>query len=129
MWRSKGDNHKETRGERAERSAERWLLEQGLRVIERNYRCKAGEIDLVMREGETVVFVEVRYRKQHGFGSGIESVDWRKQKKLLLAARHFLVSRKQYADMPCRFDVMAASPAKNDGKALTWQHIENAFGL
>lgn len=127
-WRKSGVNTSGI-GEAAEQSAEQWLSRQGLRLVEKNYRCKAGEIDLVMLDHNSLVFVEVRYRKQNSFGGSLESVDWRKQKKLSTAARHFLVSRKQYCNLPCRFDVMAASPVENCPQEITWQWIKDAFGV
>lgn len=116
------------RGTAIEWLADRWLQGQGLGRVTRNYRCKVGEIDLVMREQDTLVFVEVRFRRQSRYGSGVESVDWRKQKKLTLAARHFLVTHRQYASMPCRFDVLAATPVDTDQRQLQWTWIKAAFG-
>ena len=104
-----------------------WLRKRGLGLLFKNYRCKPGEIDLVMREQDTLVFVEVRYRYHSQFGGSLESVDWRKQKKLLLAARHFLATQRRYQHMPCRFDVMAASPSTEPSGSLDWQWIKNAF--
>lgn len=127
MWRKYGA--RDNLGQQVEAQAQRWLAHRGLTPLEKNYRCKAGEIDLVMRDGEALVFVEVRYRRQNRFGGGLESVDLRKQRKLLLAARHYLAHRKQYDDCPCRFDVLAASPAAGPGDKLEWQWIRDAFGL
>ena len=114
-------------GAEAEAQAQHWLSQRGLTLVEKNYRCKVGEIDLIMRDGRTLVFVEVRYRRQNRFGGGLESVDWRKQRKLLLAARHFLAYRKQCVNLPCRFDVLAASGG-SEYKQLNWQWIRDAFG-
>ena len=80
-------------GEAAEEAALRWLEQQGLGLVTRNYRCKAGEIDLVMQDGESLVFVEVRYRRHAGFGSAAESVGTAKQRRLRLAAEHYLQRR------------------------------------
>lgn len=114
-----------------EQCAQSWLQQQGLIPVEQNYRCKMGEIDLIMRHGELLVFIEVRYRKTASFGGGIESVDWRKQQKLHKAATHYLQNRRQFQHLPCRFDVLAVSGEHSDDKThddnLTWQWIEAAF--
>lgn len=89
-----------------ERQAERFLLAQGLELITRNYRCRHGEIDLVMRQGATLVFVEVRRRSRSDFGGAAASVDLRKQRRLIAAARHYLAWLGKEPP-PCRFDVVA----------------------
>lgn len=94
-------------GKDAERSAEHWLVSQGLEFIQRNMRCRVGEIDLIMTDGEYLIFVEVRHRKHHTFGGAAESVDWRKQRKLLRAARFFLAANPHWSTFPCRFDIIA----------------------
>jgi len=109
-------------GQNAENRALEFLLDNKLTVIERNYRCRRGEIDLVMEDNGTIVFVEVRYRKQSRFGSALESVTHRKQEKIIHAARHFLAHRAN--DKPARFDVMALSP-KGDKLDIQW--IKSAF--
>jgi putative endonuclease len=95
-------------GRAAEEAAARFLEARGLQLVERNYRCRRGEIDLVMRDGETVIFVEVRYRRSGRFGSGAESVDGRKQARLLAAALHYAQARGLHAS-PMRFDVVSVS--------------------
>lgn len=109
-------------GRQAEDLACRYLEAQGLRLLERNYRCAAGELDLVMRDGRNLVFVEVRYRRHNRFGTPAESVDRRKQAKLTAAALHYLQAKgsKQAA----RFDVIAVSPS---GNGFTVQWIPDAF--
>ena len=91
-------------GAAKERLAERFLVEQGLRLVARNHRCRYGEIDLVMRDAETLVFVEVRYRRSSRFGTPAETVDRRKQRRLITAARHYLYLHP--CPLPCRFDVL-----------------------
>ena len=93
-----------------ERQAERLLRTQGLELVARNYRCRHGEIDLVMRQGPTLVFVEVRRRSHGSFGGAAASVDLRKQKRLIAAARHYL-ARRGGEPPPCRFDVVAIEGA------------------
>ena len=112
-----------TRGAQAELAAERWLRARGLHTLARNYRCRRGEIDLVMRDGDCVVFVEVRLRSRNDFGGASASVDSAKQRRLIVAAQHFLLSHPQLQSAPCRFDVLAAR------RADEWQWLRNAFQL
>ncbi|TAL83369.1 MAG: YraN family protein [Rhodanobacter sp.] len=79
----------------------------GLRLLARNYTTRHGELDLVMYHGETVVFVEVRYRKHAGYGNAAASVTATKQTRLILAAQHWLAAHPRYARSPCRFDVVS----------------------
>ncbi len=88
-----------------ERQAERFLRAQGLELVTRNYRCRHGEIDLVMQDGASLVFVEVRRRGRTDFGGAAASVDARKQRRLIATARHYLAGRGE--PPPCRFDVVA----------------------
>lgn len=114
-------------GQAAEDLACRYLQDQGLHLIERNYRCKRGEIDLVMRDTSSVVFVEVRYRRNHRFGSGAESVDRHKQAKLTATALHYLQSNKAAAKSPARFDVVSVSVQGKSAHTAEIQWIKNAF--
>lgn len=110
-----------------EKKACQWLQRQGLISLELNYRCKTGEIDIIMFDGQQLVFVEVRYRKSKSFGDGLESVDWRKQQKLQRAAAHFLMCRPRYNHLPCRFDVVAARPGSES--SVDWSWVKDAFIL
>lgn len=94
-------------GEQAERHAERYLRDRGYDLLARNYSCRAGELDLIMRKGDTLVFVEVRYRRGAGFGGPAESIDANKRKRLRTTAEHFLQRYRGEAYESCRFDVMA----------------------
>jgi len=94
-------------GAAAEDRALRFLQHRGLQLIARNWRCKAGELDLVLSDGDTVVVAEVRSRRSESFGAAAETVDARKQRKLLRAARLFLVMRPELGERPVRFDVVA----------------------
>ncbi len=78
-----------------------------MRCVARNHRCRGGELDLVMLAGDVLVFVEVRYRRGARFGSAAESVNARKQQRLIRAAQDFLMRYPQLANHPCRFDVIA----------------------
>lgn len=112
-------------GQRAEALAETYLKGQGLRPRARNYRCKAGEIDLIMTQDETLVFVEVRLRRNNRFASAAETVDGRKQQKLLRAAQHYLLQHRLTERVACRFDIIAFNRGL-DVEAVTW--LPNAFG-
>ena len=112
-------------GRRAEDQALELLCAAGLKLLTRNYRCPQGELDLVMDEAETLVVVEVRYRRDRGFGSVAETVTTRKQDKLLRATQHFLQQDAHYRRRPLRFDVIAVSEG-TDG-ALQTEWIKDAF--
>lgn len=109
---------RQMRGQRAEDDALAYLERHGLTLVERNFRCKGGEIDLVMREGEALVFVEVRQRTDARHGGAAASVDAGKQRRLILAAQIYL---QRFAMPPaCRIDVIAI-----DGAAWSW--LKNAI--
>ena len=117
------NNSNET-GQQAEDYACEYLKKQGLSLVERNYCCPRGEIDLIMKDNSTTVFVEVRFRRSTRFGSGAESVDQRKQKKLLVTAAHYLLNNPKAARNTCRFDVISLT-ANNGEQILDW--IPDAF--
>ena len=94
-------------------------------MLTRNWRCKGGELDLVMLDADTVVFVEVRYRLHASFGGALGSIDGRKQKRLVLAASLFLQKEPRWAAQPCRFDVVALQGSHHAGRPLQW--LKNAF--
>lgn len=106
-------------GQAKERQAEDWLKARGLSAVARNVRCRHGEIDLVMRDGDTLVFVEVRYRRNAGYGGPHGSVDRPKQGRLTAAAAWYL--QRHPTRLPCRFDVLAIG----DGDRMNW--IRHAF--
>ena len=95
-------------GAAAELAARATLEAQGLRTLASNVNFRFGELDLVMRDGDTVVFVEVRYRRNDRFGGGAGSVDHKKRRRIVLAARAWLAGQRGLADAPCRFDVVTA---------------------
>jgi len=113
-------------GENAEKQACDYLRQQGLELLERNYRCRQGEIDLIMRDGAYTVFVEVRYRRNTGFGSGAETVDSRKQQKLITTASLYLQQHRRLAQQPARFDVVSMSQ-QTDIAQIEW--IRDAFQI
>ena len=96
-------------GAAAESLACRFLERNGLRLVERNYRCRRGEIDLVMQDTGHLVFVEVRYRANRQFGGGAETVDGAKQRRLTAAAAHYLQTHRSGREPACRFDVVAVT--------------------
>lgn len=112
------------RGRWAEQVARDFLTARGLETLYENYQFRGGEIDLVMRDGDTIVFVEVRYRNTEEFGDGAESITAGKQKRVIATAMHYLQHTQNQADPPCRFDVIAVSddPQRHD---VEW--IPDAF--
>jgi len=104
-------------GDAGEERAAQFLAGKGLRMVERNFRVKGGEIDIVCRDGKTVVFVEVRRRASADFGGAGASITPAKQKRLVLAARHWLA---RHGDAACRFDCVLI-----DGENLEW--LKDAF--
>jgi putative endonuclease len=106
-------------GREAEERAATWLAQQGLHPVRRNYRCRGGEIDLVMRDGECLVFVEVRSRSHGGYGGALSSIDQHKRRRIILAARHYLATSGWGG--PCRFDVVGF----DQGRQGQW--IRDAF--
>ena len=107
-------------GRAAEALAAQFLERRGLQLVERNYRCRTGEVDLVMRDGPTLVFVEVRLRADGRFGGAAASIDARKQSRVLAAARHYLAGKP---DAPCRCDVVLLD--RLDSHRIEW--IRDAF--
>jgi putative endonuclease len=111
-------------GARYEDIALAHLERAGLALVARNYNCRYGELDLVMRDDGVVVFVEVRYRSASGFGDGVDSISAAKRSKLVRAASAFLAEHPRLAGAACRFDVLAI--AGGDGAAsIDWRR--NAF--
>lgn len=111
-------------GIRAERYAEKYLRRQGLRLKHRNYRCRASELDLVMQDRDTLVFVEVRHRRNGNYGGALQSVTMNKQRRLVKAANEYLLKQKIAADQTCRFDIVAV---EGDLEQPRIEWITNAF--
>jgi putative endonuclease len=109
---------KQRQGRQWEERALAHLQRHGLALVEANFRCKGGEIDLIMREGEALVFVEVRQRAASAYGGAAASITPAKQRRLLTAAQTYLLRYRRLP--PCRFDVVAI-----DGEALDW--LRNAI--
>lgn len=109
-------------GAQAEQTAARYLQQHGLQLVQANYRCRMGEIDLILREGETLVFAEVRMRGSTSFGGAAASIDAHKQARLIRTAQHYLSGLPRIP--PCRFDALLLASA--DGRqGIEW--LKNAF--
>ncbi len=113
-----------TQGARIEALARDFLQRQGLEPIAANANYRDGELDLVMRDDDALVFIEVRYRRSASFGGGAASVDAKKCRKLVLAATRFLAAHREFARAPCRFDVIDAS-GNADTPEFVW--LRDAF--
>lgn len=109
---------KQSIGNQAEEEALQFLLQNGLSLVERNYHCRFGEIDLIMLHDRVLVFVEVRKRKNMDFGGAVQSVSFIKQSRLIKTARHYLLKYRQ--PPACRFDVIAM-----EGERCQW--LKNAI--
>jgi putative endonuclease len=107
-------------GDRFEGAARSYLEARGLRFVRANFLCRLGELDLVMRDGEVLVFVEVRYRRSSAYGGALGSITARKQQRIVRAAQVWLRANPWDARRPCRFDVVAF-----EGESVEW--IRNAF--
>lgn len=107
-------------GLEAEKLAATFLMNHGLKLVVQNYHCRFGEIDLIMTDANTLVFIEVRLRSNSQFGSAANSITPQKQKKLILTAQHYL---QQHGQCACRFDAILMN--KTDMNHIEW--IRNAF--
>ncbi len=113
-------------GETAEQDACQYLIGQKLKLVCKNYRCCFGEIDLIMQDQQSLVFVEVRYRKHSQFGGGAESITTAKQRKLIKTASHYLQKTSGSNQLAARFDVISMSPGnKSQQSKIDW--IKDAF--
>jgi len=110
-----------TSGDAAERFAEQFLLARKLKVVARNYRCRFGEIDLIMQDGDTLVFVEVRMRVSSNFGGAGGSIHVTKQRRLVATAQQYLAGLRETP--PCRFDAILMN--EMDNASVEW--IKDAF--
>ena len=119
------NNGKLLLGKEGERVAELYLQKKGYKLVERNYRCSGGELDLIVLDRRVVVFVEVKTRTGIGFGSPLEAVESHKQRRMIRAAQFFL-AEKNLQQRDARFDVVGVSWP---GREPVVEHIENAFEL
>jgi putative endonuclease len=111
-------------GAEVEAQARAWLEAAGLRAVATNASFRGGELDLVMLEGDTLVFVEVRYRRSSRFGDGAASVDAGKRRRLVRAAQAFLAAHRTFREASCRFDVVQAT---GDPAAPRFDWLRDAF--
>jgi len=107
----------------AEQHARAYLTAQGMQWVMSNYRCRWGEIDLIMRDGPYLVFIEVRSRVSAEFGGAIESITRQKQRKILKTATHYMIAHHVYHSCSARFDVLSLQGVTQQ---IEW--IKNAFG-
>lgn len=108
-------------GTKYEEKAAEYLKSKGYDIIERNFTCRQGEIDIIAKEGETLVFVEVKYRNSTRYGTPSEAVDTKKQYRIMTAAQYYIVKNRISDDTQCRYDVIAILGNKIE-------LIKNAFG-
>jgi putative endonuclease len=112
-------------GESGEQVAFSYLVGKGLRPLLRNYRCKGGELDLIMLDGSTLALIEVRVRKNDRFGGAAASITPAKQRRITVAGKHLLLTRRDLAKYPARFDVVAIEGDASSPREITW--IKDAF--
>ena len=115
-----GLENKRKIGNAYEVKAEEYLIRKGYKILERNFTCRGGEIDIIAKDGDVFCFVEVKYRTTEKYGNPLEAVDFRKQNQIRKVAYYFLMKNKLSEWTPCRFDVIGFV-----GEEMT--HIENAF--
>ncbi|EIJ41484.1 TIGR00252 family protein [Beggiatoa alba B18LD] len=117
-----------SKGRWAEELAQQYLIQRGLTPLTQNYRCKWGEIDLILRDGNILVFVEVRYRQHQQYGGGISSITAQKQQRIASTAQHYL-QQQRFVQLPtCRFDaVILSHSATNTAPDILW--LKDAFRL
>jgi len=112
------------KGQYAENIALKYLQSQGLKKIQNNFSCKCGEIDLIMTDNASIIFIEVRYRKKIQFGHPLETINYNKQQKIIKTIQFFLLSQPDYQQFPCRIDAVALY-SNNPGKIKTGENIED----
>ena len=113
------------KGLRFEDRARDYLLERGLLLIQSNYRCRLGEIDLIMRDHDTVCFIEVKFRKSFAFGGAAVSIPHSKQRKIIKTALFYLAAQKRLANHALRFDALLIQQQPAGTSDFNW--IKNAF--
>lgn len=113
-------------GRDAEELAARYLARQGLSLVTSSHRARVGELDLVMREGRTLVIVEVRARHSAQMATPAQTIDRHKQRRIVRATQHFILCNRQYRDWPLRFDVVGITGAL-DAPQISW--LRAAFSL
>jgi len=112
-------------GDWSENFACKWLKSQGLTIIDRNFHSKYGEIDLIMKADDCLIFIEVRYRKNTDFGSAEASITDKKCQRLTATAQYYLLKKKYGINTAIRFDAIAISPSKESDLHCTLNWIKN----
>jgi len=113
----------------AERWARTYLEQRGLKTLELNYRTPRGEIDLIMIDEATLVFVEVRLRRHSGFATAAQSIDGPKQRRIVATAQHYLQRKQLWEKIPCRFDTFCLSKDNGNEEEYQVEWLQNAFSL
>ena len=111
-------------GDNSEAMAQNYLEQRGYRLVQKNFRCKTGEIDLIMQKGDMLIFAEVRSRTSSRYGEPLETVNKTKQDKIKKTAAYYLYTHPKLAECYCRFDVLSVLWI-NGTAQITW--IEDAF--
>ena len=119
-------NSRQRLGQIGEKKVAGYLVQKGYTILVQNYRCKAGEIDIIARDGGELVFIEVKTRSSLSYGSPAEAVTRKKQRQISRAAQWYLAEQKLF-DVPARFDVIAVLGAGQENIQI--DHIDNAFDL
>lgn len=108
------NTNKKTIGDYAESLAEEFLKKNNVKILEKNFSCRSGEIDLIVKDQETLVFVEVRYRKSAKYGQPYETITKAKQNKIIRSAQTYLQKHPKAANKACRFDVISIQQGNID---------------
>ena len=116
--------NKRTVGDTRELLACNYLQQQGAVILERNFRCKTGEIDIIAKDSRYLCFIEVKFRSDNNFGEPQEAVDLKKQKRICKVSNFYLYSKYKSFDLPVRYDVVAIS---QQDSIFTFKWIKNAF--
>jgi len=117
-------NLRQILGEKGEKQAARYLKKKGYKVVTANYRCKYGEIDLIVRDADILIFIEVKTRTSTDFGDPAAAVDYRKQQQISKVAHHYLITHHN-DDVDARFDVISILSPR--GQKTEIEHISDAF--
>lgn len=113
----------------AEKWAQQYLESQGLSLIGCNYKAPRGEIDLIMQEGPTLVFIEVRLRSTNKYGSAADSINYRKQQSIIHTAQYFLQVEKKWNQTICRFDTICLDKDPGNDQKYQVEWLRNAFSV
>lgn len=111
------------KGQQTEHACCRYLQQQGLKLVEKNYRTRGGEIDLIMRDKNTLVFIEVRFRNSRAYGGAVESVNYSKQQRILKTAQHYC--QQHSVNQPVRIDIVGMQTGQSEQYEFEW--VKNAL--